>query len=137
MDGFLYFKVNLFTTEFQVETEITKDMVFVILARYTCFCIAILENGDKQVNSREGEYKIASELFIISLFYYPIQLYNVSKCSSSMFKDYKPLNNNNKRPLNHKDVFMFDFNFIIKITPTCDWSMLSSTMFTKRLQRFL
>lgn len=95
---------------------ITKDMVFEIFARYACYCIAVLDGGDTHVNSREGEFKIASKCVTITQ--------SMPEClqfySLSMFKDYKPLNNNNKEGPNHKDVCMFDFNFIIKVFATCD-----------------
>ncbi|XP_067952111.1 netrin receptor UNC5A-like isoform X1 [Watersipora subatra] len=42
-----------------VSSEVTKNTIFVILARYTCVCIAVLDEGERQVRSRAGEFRIA------------------------------------------------------------------------------
>ena len=37
------------------------QMVFEILAKYTCVCIALLDGGEREVTSRAGEFRIASK----------------------------------------------------------------------------
>ncbi|XP_067936377.1 netrin receptor UNC5C-like isoform X2 [Watersipora subatra] len=42
-----------------VSSEVTKNTIFEILARYTCVCIAVLDEGERQVRSSAGEFRIA------------------------------------------------------------------------------
>ena len=45
----------------QVETEITKPMIFEIFARFWCVCIALLEGGKREVTSGFGEFRLAGK----------------------------------------------------------------------------
>lgn len=51
--------------------EVTKEMIFEWLTpSYWCECIAQLDNGNREVTSRRGEFKVASKATLQPPYHY-------------------------------------------------------------------